>query len=205
MCRPQYRIRSLLIVCSCVAVLAAWAHDHNRLRKLLEVADAALAEEKLASQKLADELSRRNQLHARSRREFDEKQNGPYQRIPETHPAYTTHGETISKLKDLGVQLYVNRHDDVILADVPDTTNFEEVFTKLKTFPTLGFVNFTLGALPDGYDWDSEEFRNAYAEAGGRAALRTFELAGHFRRDAYAELRGQLPHVETTERPGAFW
>ncbi|HUG67169.1 MAG TPA: hypothetical protein VMM76_05435 [Pirellulaceae bacterium] len=151
-------------------------------------------------------MTKTNQQHAQSRLTFDKQQNGPYERLSEAHSAYTTHAETISKLRDLGVQLHVNRRNEMVLADVPDTTNFKEVFSELKAFPTLGFVYFTTGPLPLGvaWDWDSEEFRKVYAEASAGPILRTISVNEQLRRDAYRELRSQLPHVEATEWAGAF-
>ncbi|MDP6553400.1 MAG: GxxExxY protein [Pirellulaceae bacterium] len=43
-----------------------------------------------------------------------------------------------------------------------------------------------------------------YAEASARGFLRTFMISEQFRRDAYAELRRQWPHIEATEFAGAF-
>jgi len=193
-----------LIICTFLAVIAAWARDHNHLRSQLLQSEVARAEEKRESQKIADELVSRNHRHARSRREFDEKQNGPYERLPETHPVYSAHPDAILKLNDLGVKLYVNRRDEVVLANVPDTTNFKEVFSELQNFPTLVFVYFTTGPLLDGNDWGTAEFRRAYADACARPIMRTFATSDQFRRDAYAELRRQLPQIEATEWVGAF-
>jgi hypothetical protein len=198
--RLQYRLSTLLAACFIVAILGGWLHDHRRLRANLD----AMRADNEEAQRLKAELSSAKSGHANACLEFHRQLYGPFRRLTEPYATHSEQAELLRELRDLGVHLETDQQGDVVFARVPDTTNFKEAFGLLKAFPTLRFVFFCTGPLPPGYNWNSPEFRRAYADAANRVVMRTFIVSGHFRRDAYAELRRQLPHIEAIEWPGAF-
>ena len=198
--RSHYRLSILLAVCVVVAILGGWLHDHRRLRAQLD----AMRADNEEVQRLKAELSSAKSGHANACLEFHRQLYGPFRRLTDPYTAHSEQAELLRKLRDLGVHPEIDQNGDIVFARVPDTTNFKEAFELLQAFPTLRFVYFDTGPLPPGYNWNSPEFRRAYADAANRVGMRTFILSDHFRREAYAELRRQLPHIEAIEWPGAF-
>jgi len=153
----------------------------------------------------SEELAKLRGELQRLRIELDNAENGPYVRVEECDEVYAKHRSLIAYLDLFGVRLFTDRHGEIAMAEIPDTSNFAEATRKLRTLPNLRVVAFRVGPLLTDVDWSSDRFKIAYAAAARRAVMRTFALSPEFREQAYQHVRENLPKALVDERLGAFW